>query len=62
MAATKILILGNVEFVRRDHEEDVHFQMPLGRVMPKPLLKFLGKTLPNLFAYQIVLKLQARTN
>lgn len=43
-------------------EIDGHFQMPLGRVMPKSLFNFLGKALPNLFAYQIVLKLQTRTN
>jgi 2-polyprenyl-3-methyl-5-hydroxy-6-metoxy-1,4-benzoquinol methylase len=38
---------------------DGQFQMPLGRMMPKPLFRFLGKKTPNLFGYQIVLKLQA---
>ena len=43
-------------------EVDGHFQMPLGRLMPRSLFRFLGKTFPNLFAYQIVLKLRTRTN
>jgi hypothetical protein len=39
-------------------DHDGQFQMPLGRVMPKPLFRLLGKKLPNLFGYQIVLKLK----
>jgi 2-polyprenyl-3-methyl-5-hydroxy-6-metoxy-1,4-benzoquinol methylase len=38
---------------------DGHFQIPLARVMPSRLKKYLGKALPNLFGYQVVLKLQA---
>ena len=41
---------------------DGQFQIPLGRVMPKTLFKFLGQNLPNLFGYQIVLKLKKNIN
>jgi len=39
---------------------DGQFQIPLRRVMPKSLFRFLGKKLPNLFGYQIVLKLKKK--
>lgn len=41
---------------------DGQFQIPLRRVMPKSAFMFLCKKLPNLFGYQIVLKLKKNTN
>lgn len=41
---------------------DGQFQIPLGRIMPKTVFRFLGQNLPNLFGYQIVLKLKKNTN
>lgn len=41
---------------------DGQFQIPLRRVMPKSFFTFLCKKLPNLFGYQIVLKLKKKKN
>lgn len=38
---------------------DGQFQIPLGRLMPVKLKKGLERAFPNLFGYQVVLKLQA---